>query len=132
MERLKKNRVERAYFPAGNKIVVRRNKQSDRTEGGLFRPDIAKAPEFSGEVIAVGPDARGIEIGDKVVYGGFYQMLAPKSHDDNLIVLKYPDEVMYSYQERTVQVDESDEEFNERQAAERLRQERMILVGGGG
>jgi len=60
--------------PLGERIVVRALKQEEKTEGGIYLPDTAsKDKPQQGEVIAVGPDFKGVKKGDKVIfakYGG--------------------------------------------------------------
>lgn len=132
MDRLVRKKTVRTFLPCGDKIVVLRHKQDERTEGGLYRPQNARQPEFSGVVVAVGPDVPkgAINVGDRCVYGGYYQMLAPKTHDDAHIVLKFPDEVMYVYRESVEEIPESDEEYNERLAAARLVAMRQEAING--
>ena len=60
--------------PLGERIVVKPLEQKEKTEGGIYLPDTAsKDKPQRGEVIAVGPDFKGVKKGDKVIfakYGG--------------------------------------------------------------
>ncbi|MCD6083001.1 co-chaperone GroES [Candidatus Aerophobetes bacterium] len=60
--------------PLGERIVVKPMKQEQKTKGGIYLPDTAsKEKPQQGEVIAVGPDFKGVKVGDKVLfakYGG--------------------------------------------------------------
>lgn len=60
--------------PLGERIVVKPLEQEEKTEGGIYLPDTAsKDKPQRGEVIAVGPDFKGVKKGDKVIfakYGG--------------------------------------------------------------
>jgi len=60
--------------PLGNRIVVKPVKQENKTEAGIYLPDTAsKDKPQQGEVIAVGPDFKGVKKGDKIIfakYGG--------------------------------------------------------------
>lgn len=60
--------------PLGERIVVKPVEQEQKTKGGIYLPDTAsKEKPQQGEVIAVGPDFKGVEVGDKVLfarYGG--------------------------------------------------------------
>lgn len=60
--------------PLGERIVVKPLEQEEKTEGGIYLPDTAsKDKPQQGEVIAVGPDFKGVKKGDKVIfakYGG--------------------------------------------------------------
>jgi len=60
--------------PLEERIVVKPVEQEQKTKGGIYLPDTAsKEKPQQGEVIAVGPDFKGVEVGDKVLfarYGG--------------------------------------------------------------
>lgn len=60
--------------PLGSRIAVKPVKQEQKTEAGIYLPDTAsKEKPQQGEVIAVGPDFKGVKKGDKVIfakYGG--------------------------------------------------------------
>ncbi len=58
--------------PLGERIVVRPLKQEEKTEGGIYLPDTAsKDKPQQGEVIAVGPDFKGVKKGDKVIFAKY-------------------------------------------------------------
>ncbi|HHF98860.1 MAG TPA: co-chaperone GroES [Candidatus Aerophobetes bacterium] len=60
--------------PLGERIVVKPQKQEEKTQGGIYLPETAtKEKPQQGEVIAVGPDFKGVKKGDIVIfakYGG--------------------------------------------------------------
>ena len=60
--------------PLGGRIVVKPVKQDEKTGGGIYLPETAnKEKPQRGDVIAVGPDFKGVKKGDKVLfakYGG--------------------------------------------------------------
>jgi len=60
--------------PLGKRVVVKPEKEEEKTKGGIYLPDTAsKEKPQKGEVIAVGPDFKGVKKGDKVIfakYGG--------------------------------------------------------------
>jgi len=60
--------------PLGERVVVKPFKEEEKTEGGIYLPETAsKDKPQQGEVIAVGPDFKGVKKGDKVIfakYGG--------------------------------------------------------------
>ena len=64
-----------SFKPLGNRVLIKREEQTNQTASGLYIPDSAKEKPLNGKAIAVGKDAieAGINEGDTVVfpkYGG--------------------------------------------------------------
>jgi len=64
-----------SFQPLGNRVLIKREEQTNTTASGIIIPDSAKEKPLNGKVIAVGKDAveAGINEGDTVVfqkYGG--------------------------------------------------------------
>ena len=66
------------FRPLHDRIVVRRIEADEKTAGGIIIPDTAKEKPQEGEVLAVGPGARGengqiqpldVKVGDRVLFG---------------------------------------------------------------
>ena len=67
------------FRPLHDRVVVRRIEEDQKTAGGIIIPDTAAEKPQTGEVIAVGPGARGetgkfiealdVKSGDKVLFG---------------------------------------------------------------
>ena len=66
------------FRPLHDRVVVKPLEQETKTAGGIIIPDTAKEKPMQGEVLAVGPGARGedgkiapldVKQGDKVLYG---------------------------------------------------------------
>jgi chaperonin GroES len=66
------------FRPLHDRVVVRRLEQEEKTAGGIIIPDTAKEKPQEGEVVAVGPGARGedgvlhpldVKPGDRVLFG---------------------------------------------------------------
>jgi len=83
--------------PLGERVVVEPMKQEQKTKGGIYLPDTAsKEKPQKGEVIAVGPDFKGVEVGDKSLfakYGGTEVKMDEKEYivlgeDDVLAVIE--------------------------------------------
>lgn len=64
--------------PLHDRVLIRRLEEDERTSGGIIIPDTAKEKPIQGEVIAVGPGARGddnelvpldVKEGDIVLFG---------------------------------------------------------------
>lgn len=54
--------------PLADRIVAVREVQKSQTASGIYLPDNAKEKPVLAEVKAIGPDVKGIKVGDKVVY----------------------------------------------------------------
>jgi chaperonin GroES len=66
------------FRPLHDRVVIRRVEQEQKTAGGIIIPDTAKEKPMEGEVLAVGPGARGedgkvqpldVKVGDRVLFG---------------------------------------------------------------
>ena len=66
------------FRPLHDRVLVRRIEAEEKTAGGIIIPDTAKEKPQEGEVIAVGPGARGgsgelqpvdLKIGDRILFG---------------------------------------------------------------
>ena len=64
--------------PLQDRILVKRVAEEEKTKGGIIIPDTAKGKPMEGEVMAVGPGARGedgkiqpldVKAGDRVLFG---------------------------------------------------------------
>jgi len=67
--------------PLGDRILVRRIKEEEKTKGGIIIPDTAKEKPQEGKVVAVGKgkanekDGKliplGVKAGDKILFGKY-------------------------------------------------------------
>jgi chaperonin GroES len=66
------------FRPLHDRVLVRRVEEEEKTQGGIIIPDTAKEKPIEGEVLAVGPGARGedgkihaldVKVGDRVLFG---------------------------------------------------------------
>ena len=66
------------FKPLQDRVLIRRLDQEEKTKGGIIIPDTAQEKPMEGEVIAVGPGARGddgkvqpleVKAGDRVLFG---------------------------------------------------------------
>ena len=66
------------FRPLHDRVLVRRVEQEAKSTGGIIIPDTAQEKPMEGEVIAVGPGARGedgkvhplvVKAGDRVLFG---------------------------------------------------------------
>ena len=68
------------FRPLHDRVVVRRVDEEEKTAGGIIIPDTAKEKPSEGEVLSVGPGARGddgtiveldVKLGDRVLFGKY-------------------------------------------------------------
>jgi chaperonin GroES len=66
------------FRPLHDRVLVRRVEEEGRSAGGIIIPDTAKEKPQEGEVVAVGPGARGddgkihpldVKAGDRILFG---------------------------------------------------------------
>jgi chaperonin GroES len=67
-----------AFRPLGDRVLVKRVKEEEKTKGGIIIPDTAKEKPQEGEIVAVGPGARDeqgkiqpldVKVGDRILFG---------------------------------------------------------------
>jgi chaperonin GroES len=82
-----------------DRVVVRRLEQDEKTAGGIIIPDTAKEKPMEGEIIAVGPGARGedgtlhpldVKIGDRVLFGK-WSGTEVKIDGEDVVIMKETD-----------------------------------------
>ena len=87
------------FRPLHDRVVVRRLDQEEKTAGGIIIPDTAKEKPQEGEVIAVGPGARGddgeihpldVKAGDRVLFGK-WSGTEVKLDGEELMIMKESD-----------------------------------------
>jgi chaperonin GroES len=66
------------FRPLHDRVLIRRVEAEEKTSGGIIIPDTAKEKPMEGEVVSVGPGARGedgkiqpldVKAGDRVLFG---------------------------------------------------------------
>ena len=87
------------FRPLGDRVVVRRIKENQKTAGGIIIPDTVAEKPQEGEVISVGPGARsedgkvhplGVEVGDRVLFGK-WSGTEVKLDGEELLIMKESD-----------------------------------------
>ena len=87
------------FRPLHDRVVVRRLEQEEKTAGGIIIPDTAKEKPQEGEVVAVGPGARGedgklhpldVKAGDRVLFGK-WSGTEVKLDGEELLIMKESD-----------------------------------------
>ena len=68
------------FRPLGDRVLVRRVDEEEKSRGGIIIPDTAKEKPQEGEVLAVGPGARNedgdivpldVKVGDRILFGKY-------------------------------------------------------------
>jgi chaperonin GroES len=87
------------FRPLHDRVLLRRVEQEAKTAGGILIPDTAQEKPMEGEVIAVGPGARGddgkvqpldVKAGDRVLFGK-WSGTEIKIDGEDLVVMKESD-----------------------------------------
>jgi chaperonin GroES len=87
------------FRPLHDRVVIQRVDEEEKTKGGIIIPDTAKEKPMEGNVIAVGPGARGedgkihpldVKAGDRVLFGK-WSGTEVKLDGDELIIMKEAD-----------------------------------------
>ena len=87
------------FRPLGDRVVVRRVKEDQKTPGGSIIPDRAQEKPMEGEVIAVGPGARDeagklvpldVKANDRILFGK-WSGTEVKLDGEELLIMKESD-----------------------------------------
>ncbi len=87
------------FRPLHDRVLVRRVEAEEKTAGGIIIPDTAKEKPMEGEVVAVGPGARGedgkiqpldVKAGERVLFGK-WSGTEVKLDNEDLIIMKESD-----------------------------------------
>jgi chaperonin GroES len=87
------------FRPLHDRVVIRRVGQEEKSRGGIIIPDTAQEKPMEGEIIAVGPGARGedgtlqaldVKSGDRVLFGK-WSGTEIKIDGEELIIMKESD-----------------------------------------
>ena len=88
-----------AFRPLGDRVLVRRVEEEEKTKGGIIIPDSAKEKPQEGEVISVGPGARDetgkiqpldVKAGDRILFGK-WSGTEVKLNGEDLLIMKESD-----------------------------------------
>jgi len=87
------------FRPLHDRVVVKRLESEEKSAGGIIIPDTAKEKPMQGEVVAVGPGARGddgkvvaldVKAGDRVLFGK-WSGTEVKIDGEELLIMKESD-----------------------------------------
>jgi chaperonin GroES len=88
-----------AFRPLGDRVLVKRVEEEEKTKGGIIIPDTAKEKPQEGEVIAVGPGGRDdsgkvqpldVKAGDRILFGK-WSGTEVKLDGQDLLIMKESD-----------------------------------------
>ena len=88
-----------AFRPLGDRVLVKRVEEEEKTKGGIIIPDTAKEKPQEGEVIATGPGARDdagkvqpldVKTGDRILFGK-WSGTEVKLDGQDLLIMKESD-----------------------------------------
>ena len=88
-----------AFRPLGDRVLVKRVEEEQKTKGGIIIPDTAKEKPQEGEVVSVGPGARDdkgvvnaleLKAGDRILFGK-WSGTEVKIDGEDLIIMKESD-----------------------------------------
>ena len=88
-----------AFRPLGDRVLVKRVEEEQKTKGGIIIPDTAKEKPQEGEVIAVGAGARAedgkivpleLKAGDRILFGK-WSGSEVKIEGEDLLIMKESD-----------------------------------------
>ena len=87
------------FRPLGDRVLVKRVEEEQKTKGGIIIPDTAKEKPQEGEVVAVGPGARNdkgevvaldVKAGDRILFGK-WSGTEVKVDGQDLLIMKESD-----------------------------------------
>jgi chaperonin GroES len=87
------------FRPLGDRVVVRRVKEEQKTAGGIIIPDTAQEKPQEGEIVAVGPGALDdsgkrvapeVKVGERVLFGK-WSGTEVKIDGEDLLIMKEAD-----------------------------------------
>ncbi|NLA42682.1 co-chaperone GroES [Candidatus Saccharibacteria bacterium] len=76
--------------PLADRVVAVREKAQEKTASGLYLPDSSKEKPVVAQVVAVGPEAKQVKVGDKIVYKE-YSTTELKINDVEYLIVKEED-----------------------------------------
>ena len=88
-----------SFRPLHDRVLIRRVGQEEKSRGGIIIPDTAQEKPMEGEIVAVGPGARGedgspqpldVKAGDRVLFGK-WSGTEIKLEGEELIIMKEAD-----------------------------------------
>ena len=88
-----------AFRPLGDRVLVKRVEEEEKTKGGIIIPDTAKEKPQEGEVVSVGTGTRAddgkvtpldVKAGDRILFGK-WSGTEVKVDGEDLLIMKESD-----------------------------------------
>jgi len=76
--------------PLGDYVVAVGEEAKTKTSSGLYLPDQAQEKPKTAKIVAVGPNAKQVKVGDRIVYKG-YSITDVKVENSDYILVKEED-----------------------------------------
>ena len=76
--------------PLDDRIVAQRLVAQTKTASGLFLPDSAQEKPKAAKVVAVGPNVKGVKVGDQILYKE-YSATEVKADGEEFLIVKEED-----------------------------------------
>ncbi len=73
--------------PLGDRVLLKTEKEEEKTKGGLYIPETAQEKTQSGKVVAVGDDEEiTVKVGQKVMYDKYAGTMVQIDDVDHLVL----------------------------------------------
>jgi chaperonin GroES len=77
------------FKPLADRVLVKEVEVETKTASGIFIPDNAsKEKPTHATIVAIGPDVKYVEVGDKVVYGKYAKTAAVTVDNEDYLVME--------------------------------------------
>lgn len=72
--------------PLADYVVAQAEEAESKTASGLYLPDNAKEKPKTAKVVAVGPDAKQVKVGDRIIYKSYSTTDVKVGKDEYMLV----------------------------------------------
>jgi len=72
--------------PLADYVVAQPEEAESKTAGGLYLPENAKEKPKTSKVVAVGPDVKGVKVGDRIIYKSYSSTDVKVGADEYMLV----------------------------------------------
>jgi chaperonin GroES len=72
--------------PLADYVVAQAEEAESKTASGLYLPDNAKEKPKTAKVVAVGPEAKQVKVGDRIIYKSYSTTDVKVGNDEYMLV----------------------------------------------